>query len=132
MPLPEPLAHFVAVIPGLDLPEDRAMVFVADPKTSTGAIVYLRLFGPLKRIATFDLEVPPEENITFITSERDANHNVLLTWGSLSDEGSLKWAHHACILEDNLVQDQTFRRDTVSKLAFEDFGEPVDRLADTR
>lgn len=66
-------------------------------------------------------------DFSFISSERDANGNILLTWGALEDNGTLDWSLHACILEDNLIEDNSFRRDSAHKLVFEDFGEPVER-----
>lgn len=37
--VPEPLAKLVANVPGVDVAEDRAIVFVADPDRKVGSLV---------------------------------------------------------------------------------------------
>lgn len=41
--VPEPLAKFVSNVPGVDVNDDRAIVFVADPERKTGSLLYVRL-----------------------------------------------------------------------------------------
>lgn len=135
--VPEPLAHLIANVPGLDLIEDRAMVFIADPQTKVGAIVYLRLFGPIKRVASFDLESPDESDLpdalpmNWINCDRDTQGNIVLTWGHLLETGNIQWSSHASLIEKNLVENGTLKRVSPAKIIFEDFADPQDRSGAT-
>ena len=97
------------MVPGVDVPEDRCILFVGDPKTKTGALLFVKLQQPsVKRIAVFDLDCE-KGTFNFLTSDRDSQGNILLSWG-LQKQGRLLAIDHACVREDNLVVGKSMKK----------------------
>ena len=110
-------------MPGIDVDDSTTFLFLANSKLRTGAIVCLKWKDTIacRRVAVFDLECEDERGLNWISSERDTQGNLILSWAFL-EQGKSSFMSHACLKESELY------KKSKSKIAFEDFADPMDRL----